>query len=57
MSQLDKVVYLQPPVAFDVKREWNKKGYRVDEIQNMPEGFDNPANEAEPTEEKPKRGK
>jgi hypothetical protein len=51
MSQLDKVVYLQPPVEFDVKREWNKKGYRVDELQNMPDGFENPS---EPEAEKPK---
>jgi len=54
MSQFSKVVYLTPPVAIDLKREWNRKGYRVDEIQNMPEGFENPTEDPKP-EVKPKK--
>ncbi len=50
-----EVVYLTPPVSLDVKREWNSKGYRVDEIQNMPEGFENPASEEPKPEVKPKK--
>ena len=55
MSQFSKVVYLTPPVSLDVKREWNSKGYRVDEIQNMPEGFENQANDEPKPVQKPKK--
>lgn len=49
-----KYVYLEMPISFETKREWNAKGYKVADVQFMPEGYDNPA--AEPKQEaKPKR--
>lgn len=52
MTSFKSVVYLHPPISVEVKREWNAKGYKVNEIANMPEGYDNPAKDSEP--EKPK---
>lgn len=40
-----KQVYLPMPVSFEVKREWNQKGYQVVDVVFMPEGYDNPADE------------
>lgn len=45
-----KYVYLAMPVEYSVKREWNKKGFKVLDLALMPEGFDNPAS----AEDKPK---
>lgn len=45
-----KYVYLVMPVEYSVKREWNKKGFKVLDLALMPEGFDNPAS----AEDKPK---
>lgn len=41
----EKIVYLPMPVEFDVKREWNKKGFKVVDVVFMPEGYENPADE------------
>jgi len=35
-------VYLPMPVTFEEKREWNKKGYSVADIEFMPKGYNNP---------------
>lgn len=40
-----KFVYLPMPVSFEVKREWNRKGYKVADVAFMPGGYDNPADE------------
>lgn len=44
-------VYLPMPVSFDVKREWNKKGYQVVDVVFMPEGYENPADEKPKTKQ------
>lgn len=44
-------VYLPMPVSFEVKREWNAKGYRVVDAAFAPEGY------KVPDEEKPKPAK
>ena len=49
-----KYVYLAIPVEYSVKREWNKKGFKVLDLALMPEGFENPV-EAEEAK-KSKRG-
>lgn len=49
-----KYVYLPMPVSFDVKREWNAKGYKVVDAQFMPDGYENPTDEPK-QESKPKR--
>ena len=46
-------VYLPIPISFETKRNWNKKGFRVMAIANMPEGYDNPADESKEPEAKP----
>jgi hypothetical protein len=38
-----KNVYLPMPVSFEVKRDWNKKGFRVLDLSFIPAGYDNPA--------------
>ena len=38
-------VYLPMPVSFDVKREWNSKGYRVLDAAFAPEGYELPADD------------
>lgn len=48
-----KYVYLAMPVEYSVKREWNKKGFKVLDAALMPESFDNPVS----TEDKPKPAK
>lgn len=53
MSKQMPYVYLPLPISFEVKREWNKKGYRVMDIANMPKGYENPADEPKQVEEKP----
>lgn len=44
-------VYLPMPVSFEVKREWNAKGFKVVDVAFAPEGYEVPG------EEKAKRSK
>lgn len=51
-----QIVYLPMPVSFEVKREWNKKGYRVVDVQHAPADYVSPDAEQEESSV-PKRGR
>lgn len=57
-SQEKKYVYLEMPISFEEKREWNKRGFKVADKEFMPEGYENPAPEPvkplAPVKQKPK---
>lgn len=48
-------VYLPMPVSFEVKREWNKKGYQVVDLAFMPDGYDNPVKPQAGSQQKPRK--
>lgn len=52
-----KFVYLEMPITFETKREWNAKGYKVADLATMPEGYDNPSAETEKPKSQPKGSK
>lgn len=51
-----QIVYLPMPVSFEVKREWNKKGFRVVDAQFAPTDYVTPNAEQE-EKPAPKRGR
>lgn len=55
MKKVLEPVYLPMPVSFEVKREWNRKGYQVVDAAFMPEGYENPADTQAPSKQKPRK--